>query len=123
MIQLWTDDDQRRRPELCERLVTELVWHNRRVAAERERWPVGALQMCEHLDATHPGWTVHWQAEDTRVGRRHPSGYTARRELSGYVCGLDPAGLVAAMAAAPAERHWHYRSKCCVRESDQETGD
>lgn len=113
MIQLWNTEDEWRRPEFVRERRADLIWHNRRVAAEREHWPAGALQMCEHLDAVHPGWSVHWRCYLNIPGWYHPPGYVARRESSGYVCGIDPAALVAAMAAAPAERHWHYHPACC----------
>lgn len=93
----------------------ELVAHNRRVAAERTPWPVGVLEMCEHLEAVHPGWTVHWQPENTIRGWEHPAGYVASRDPSGYVCGEDPVALIAAMRRAPEERHWHERKACCGR--------
>ncbi len=102
MMQLDTDEDRR-----------QLVWHNRQLVAARTGWPVGALEMCEHLDDVHPGWTVHWRAYLNIPGWYHPPGYIARRQSSGYVCGEDPAALVAAMKRAPDRRHWHYHAVCC----------
>jgi hypothetical protein len=96
----------------------ELVAHNRRVIAEREFWPRGAVQMCEHLDAVHPGWTAHWYPENKIKGWEHPAGYRASHPSSGYVCGEDPAALEAAMARAPDERHWHDQPQCCERRSN-----
>jgi len=113
MIQLWNTEDEWRRPEFVRACKADLEWNNRRLLAERWGWPVGALEMCEHLDAVHPGWSVHWRGYMNAPGWYHPPGYVARREFSGYVCGIDPAALVAAMKAAPDGRHWHYRARCC----------
>ena len=92
----------------------DLFWRNRRVVAERAGWPVGVLEMCEHLDAVYPGWSVWWRPENTCAGWEHPAGYLASRDPSGSVCGVDPAALEAAIAKAPAERHWHFRPVCCA---------
>lgn len=137
MVELWTDADRRQRPARYHELVAQLVRHNgrvlaerraarlvrrnRRIIAERVRWPVGALQMCEHLDAVRPDWTAWWQPENTIAGWEHPAGYVASRRSSGYVCGEDPAALIAAMRRAPDERHWHYHAACCDRVPASET--
>lgn len=99
-----------------EREAHELAWRNRRIIAKRTHWPDGVIQMCEHLDATRPGWTVWWHPENTYPGFGHPAAYRASR-WTGHVtvCGEDPAALVAAMERAPDERHWHYRALCCRR--------
>lgn len=116
-----------RRTALYQRLATamrcaaSLVRSNRRLAATREPYPRGALQMCEHLDATHPGWTVHWRPENRIAGWEHPAGYVATRSSSGSVCGEDPCALEAAMRRAPDERHWHYHAACCDRVPVSET--
>lgn len=93
----------------------ELAAANRRLTAERAGWPRGALEMCEHLDAVHPGWTVWWRPANTIAGWEHPAGYVATRRSSGSVCGEDPCALVAAMERAPSERHWHWHQQCCER--------
>lgn len=95
----------------------ELAAANRRLVAVRCGWPRGALEMCEHLDAVHPGWMVHWRPASTITGWEHPAGYVATRDSSGSVCGEDPCALVAAMARAPDERHWHDHAACCDRMS------
>ncbi len=99
----------------------KLARYNRRIIAERVGWPVGALEMCEHLDAAYPGWMVWWHPESVIAGWGHPAGYVASRRASGYVCGVDPAALIAAMGRAPDERHWHFQSTCCDRVHASET--
>ncbi len=114
----WTKEDDRLYHEEQDRKAreeAELIHSNRRVVAERTGWPVGALQMCEHLDAVHPGWTVRWRPANTIQGWEHPAGYVAWRDSSGAVCGEDPAALVAAMRRAPDSRHSHFFGKCCDR--------
>jgi hypothetical protein len=56
-----------------------LARSNRRVLAERCRWPAGTLQACEEFDVRHPGWFVMWSPANTTVGWEHPAGYTAMR--------------------------------------------
>lgn len=115
MIVMWTDEDRRQRPELYRTLVAQLAWHNRRLLDERLRWPRGVLAMCEHLEATHEGWSVWWRPDNTIKGWFHPAGFIASRESSGYVCGEDPAALYRAMREAPDRRHWHFHGVCCDR--------
>lgn len=77
------------------------------------------------FEAAHPGWRVSWCDEGLRYARRanaahpspfeHPAGYVAehaRRNVT--VCGATLGELDAAIAAAPAWRHWMHRSNCCA---------
>lgn len=109
----WNARDWWLRTERYRKQQPELVRRNRRAMAERLRWPDGALAMCEHLDAEHPGWTAWWRPDNTIPGWFHPAGFTAWRESSGRVCGTDPVRLYQAMQQAPDERHWHYHGLCC----------
>lgn len=111
MVRLWTAADWGSAG--FDEMVAELVAHNRRIADKREGWPAGALQMCEHLDAVNPGWTVWWHRESTIAGWEHPAGYVASRVSSGYVCGEDPAAVSWKMRHAPDNRHWHEHGACC----------
>lgn len=61
----------------------ELGRANRRIIAERLRWPADAVWVCEEIEATHPGWSVNWLRENTNTSFEHPAGYWARR-ASGY---------------------------------------
>jgi hypothetical protein len=38
----------------------EMNRRGRRMIAERLHWPAGAVEACEHLEATHPGFSVSW---------------------------------------------------------------
>jgi hypothetical protein len=38
----------------------KLAWHNRRLIAERLKWPAGALETCEQLELDNPTWRFDW---------------------------------------------------------------
>lgn len=58
----------------------ELVRRNRRIIAERLRWPAGTLEICEQLDRLHPGWHVDWEDANPGPSRwSHPARYSAMR--------------------------------------------
>lgn len=97
-----------------------LAWANRRLIAERLRWPDGALEHCERIDGTHPGWSTGWQEASAITGFEKPAGYyataryTARgdygRSFRPEVYGATPDELVAAIETAPPpEDDWHLR--------------
>jgi hypothetical protein len=48
-----------------------LRWHNRRVMAERLKWPAGHLETCERLDDEHPGWYAGWHDGDQTFTATH----------------------------------------------------
>jgi hypothetical protein len=54
----------------------ELARRNRRVFAERLRWPEGALEACEAIDQEHPGWTASYRHAQHGGD---PAGYYANR--------------------------------------------
>ncbi|GLW35220.1 hypothetical protein [Actinoplanes regularis] len=58
---------------------TALLRRNRKITADRRGWPVGALELCERLDAEHPGWSVWWRDEWTVPGWEHPAGWAVHR--------------------------------------------
>lgn len=96
----------------------ELLGSNRRLLAERQGWPAGALEACEGLDRKHSGWSVWWRAECTVPGLEHPAGYVADRLDAGnvIVCGATVEELEDAMLAAPVTQdHWRRRDRCCAR--------
>lgn len=60
----------------------ELLDGNRRLFAERQHWPDGALAACESIDADHPGWYTTWRDGNTWSGDK--AGYYAyQRKPSG----------------------------------------
>ena len=85
----------------------ELLAKNRRLLAQREHWPDGALQGCEQVDADHPGWATWWRRADGWTpaagfyAQRH--GETGPRYPRPY--GATPDELGAAIDAAP-QRFW-----------------
>ncbi len=85
-----------------------MAWNNRRVLAERLRWPLGALQECEWLERDHPEWTACWRHACAWSGK--PAGYYARRHNEDgrrypEPYGATPQELVAEMEKAP-KRYW-----------------
>ena len=38
----------------------ELARRNRRILGERLRWPTGAVEACEQIEAESPAWWVTW---------------------------------------------------------------
>lgn len=54
-----------------------LAWRNRRLLAERQSWPAGAVEACEQLEVTHRRWSFSWRAENTVKGFERPEGYYA----------------------------------------------
>jgi hypothetical protein len=72
-----------------------LRWRNRRVLAERLRWPAGILDDCERIEQEHPSWGINWYADK-------PRGFTARhRQRRRYyfaAAGETEADLIADMA-------------------------
>lgn len=53
---------------------------NRMALAERQEWPPGALEMCQALEAEHPGWYFFWLSENMIRGWERPAGWTASRD-------------------------------------------
>lgn len=75
-----TDEEYAAERAAKERATQELQWRNRRVIAERLRWPAGVLEICERLDRLHPPWHVDW--EDANLGPSrwaHSARYSATR--------------------------------------------
>lgn len=58
----------------------ELRRRNRKVLAERLRWPDGALQACAELEGRHPGWHVSWMMANPHRGFERPAGFLATGE-------------------------------------------
>lgn len=54
----------------------ELAARNRRIVAERLKWPDGAIDACERIERDHPGWNVYYAA---RPWPTLKSGYYATR--------------------------------------------
>jgi len=81
----------------------ELSWRNRRIIAERMRWPAGALEACEEIERTHPGWSPSWHDANIYPGFEAPAGYYAlrleRNRGEGPAYGVDAAALTAAIEA------------------------
>ncbi|GLW29450.1 hypothetical protein [Actinoplanes regularis] len=76
-----------------------LAWRNRRLIAERLRWPAGSLEDCERIELAHPGWTVHWLP----AGIYGPTPsfravHLQRRRYYRWAHGADEAELIGAMA-------------------------
>lgn len=76
---------------------------NRRLVAERLRWPAGALEACTALAAAHPEWTIYWSAG--QPGQPPQPGYRASLRVHGdhgtrkvELFAPDPADLAARMA-------------------------
>lgn len=65
-----------------------LAENNRRLWAERLKWPPGALEECERLDVEYWSWSFSWRPESTIKGFEHPAGYVAVRS-SGWFAGAD----------------------------------
>ncbi len=80
----------------------QLAWRNRRLAAEREAWPAEALEACERIERTHPGWSPSWRTPNTIKGWEAPAGFYARPAgtlRGGYSYGADAAALVRTIEA------------------------
>lgn len=75
-------------PVATEKQRAALRASNRRVIAERLRWPAGVLKACEDLDAEHPGWAVGWLRENCARGWERPAGFCASR-VDRAVIGAD----------------------------------
>lgn len=56
----------------------ELRRRNRLLAAQH--WPAGALEVCERLEAEHPGWWVTWMPASVIKGWERPAGWAASRD-------------------------------------------
>ncbi|MCY1141395.1 hypothetical protein OWR29_25635 [Actinoplanes sp. Pm04-4] len=52
---------------------------NRRVLAERLRWPAGALEECLRVEKDRPGYNVSWFREWTVPGFERAEGFYAWR--------------------------------------------
>jgi hypothetical protein len=72
----------------------ELQRHNRRVLAERLRWPDGTLETCEELEQEHPAWHVFWGDDEPAWTAWHYE----RRRFYRNARGATVAELVANMA-------------------------
>lgn len=81
----------------------DLAWDNRRLLADRLRWPLGALQECEWIDRDHPGWWAAWM--DANAWAKRPAGYYARRwdgdHRDPWQYGVTPRQLAQAIETAP----------------------
>lgn len=60
-----------------ERERAELAWNNRRVLAERLKWPAGALETCEEIERKYPGWSLFWMSENKAMGFERVAGFSA----------------------------------------------
>jgi hypothetical protein len=90
----------------------ELALKNRKLSAEK--WPAGALETCEKIEAEHPGWWAFWRDANTIKGFEHPASFAAHHQGRHVtVCGVDAAALSVAIEQAPEQRHWHYENVCC----------
>lgn len=76
---MWSAQDEYKRPEWVAQRRAELRAHNRRIFAERLRWPAGVLEVCEALDAEHPAWSASWMRPNHIKGWERPAGYCATR--------------------------------------------
>lgn len=87
-----------------------LAAHNRRVLAERLGWPAGAVEVCERVDAAHPGWHTNWSSgEPSRTRPRrgfYAQPYAAKRGDPKLLYGADEAELHAAIQANPLAPSW-----------------
>jgi hypothetical protein len=61
-----------------------LSWNNRRVLAERLKWPDGILAEAEHLDEKHPGWSTWWYGDGRGFCASMPDGESRRRPSGGW---------------------------------------
>ena len=78
----------------------ELALANRRLSAER--WPPGALETCEKIEAEHPGWWAYYREANKIKGFEHPAGFAAyNRATQATVCGADAGALAVAIGQAP----------------------
>lgn len=76
----------------------ELASRNRRILAERLRWPAGALEACEAIAADWPRWNAYYShgvGQDPGYYATHNDHY----HLEPAMYGVDPAALVEAIAA------------------------
>lgn len=67
----------------------ELRQHNLLLLAERLKWPDGAVEVCQEIEAEFPGWLTHWCGGSTKphgwYSRHH--GHKARE---GHEFGATP---------------------------------
>ena len=52
-----------------------LAWRNRRILAERQDWPDGALEVCESIESEFGDWSPSWMPENTIKGFERPAGF------------------------------------------------
>lgn len=81
-----------------------LAWRNRRVLAERQGWPDGAVEACEQLEVTHRGWSFSWRTANTIKGFERPEGFYATtgstwRDITRY--GATPEELAEVLMTTP----------------------
>jgi hypothetical protein len=90
---------------------------NRRLIAQRLRWPNGALEEVIGLERDHPEWKIWWTGGGLPVGS--PAGFHASLQRHRQECELHaptPAELRPKLEAAeeklgpdPLTRPWHLR--------------
>ena len=88
----------------------ELAWKNRRLFAEREAWPEGAVEACEDIEREHPDWYPNYSHGGT-LGRQHrDAGYYAGRRGAPWeeppAYGANPQELTAAILAHRPASRW-----------------
>jgi hypothetical protein len=81
-----------------------LAWQNRRLIAERSKWPKGALAACEEIGLAHPLWHVSYLAENKTRGFERPAGFYADRPWSIDREEVHVYGATAGELAAEIER-------------------
>lgn len=55
-------------------------WRNRRVFAQRQGWPAGAVEACEAIEQAYPTWRPTWSPASIIRGFERPAGYLATRQ-------------------------------------------
>jgi hypothetical protein len=100
--------------------VQQRSWRNRRLIAERLRWPAGALATCEMLDRRIRAWTFSWAPASKYTGFERAAGFFAYRlEDDARVFGEDVAALLAGINAEPPPHEYIAPpGKCRCRRCD-----
>lgn len=64
---------------------SEMAARNRVTLTGRLRWPEGALQACQQVEARHKHWSLWWSRKNVVPGFERPAGFTAVRDDGHYL--------------------------------------